>query len=134
MVLATHSSFALNPLANFCHILNGQSVTAAKSFVLMVPVCASPIFSYFSLVLTSFKLVFNPGFDDQDEILPLSPILTSLYFCGPWCLQKLFSSDDESCLRLKEIILDCNIRVQRYQKCSNWELHIAVGTLSTALR
>ena len=134
MVFATYTSRALYPQPNFCHILNGLSVAASKSFILTIPVCTYPIFSSCSLVLTSFKLVFNPGFDDQDEILPLSPILTSLYFCGPWCLQKLFSSDDESCLRLKEIILDCNIRVQRYQKCSNWELHIAVGTLSTALR
>ena len=116
MVLATHSSFALNPLANFCHILNGQSVTAAKSFVLMVPVCASPIFSSCSLVLTSFKLAFDPDSDNQDEILTRSPFLTSLYFCGPWCLQKLFVSDNELCLKLKKIILDCDIIVQNCQK------------------
>ena len=116
MVFATYTSRALYPQPNFCHILNGQSVAASKSFILTIPVCTSPIFYSCSLVLTSFKLAFDPDSDNQDEILTRSPFLTSLYFCGPWCLQKLFVSDNELCLKLKKIILDCDIRVQSCQK------------------
>jgi hypothetical protein len=44
---------------------------------------------------------------------PQSPFITSLFFCGPWCIEQLLTCKKELCLKLKLAILNCDISIRK---------------------
>ena len=78
------------------------------------PLCVRPIFGCCSLVLTGFRPEPDPDFDENEpDLRPQSPFITSLFFCGPWCIEQLLTCKKELCLKLKLAILNCDISIRK---------------------
>ena len=85
------------------------------------PFCVRPIFASCSLVLIRFRLENQSEPEDRERemLRSQSPFLSSLYFCGPWCVDFLMQSNNESCLKLKDSIVNSDIR---FRNATQWNV------------